>query len=350
MTHKSIRIDHRSIGLDHPPYVIAEMSGNHRGDIGVALSLMEAAKKAGADAIKLQTYTADTITLDHDGPGFVIEGGIWDGKRLYDLYQEASTPWDWHGQLFAKGRELGITVFSSPFDFTAVDFLETLDTPAYKIASFELNDIPLIEKVAATNKPLIMSTGMSDETTIAEALDAARQAGCEDIVLLHCISSYPTPLSQANLNGIRLLAERFQVPVGLSDHTLGTMAPTLSIALGASVIEKHFTTARADGGPDADFSLEPDELHEVCQNCRQAWEALGSGRIGCGNSEKPSQTYRRSLYAVADIAKGDIFSTDNIRSIRPSFGLAPKYLPKILGRKAQTDIVRGTPLSWEHVD
>ena len=350
MTNTDINIDGRLIGPGHPPYIIAEMSGNHRGDINVALSLMETAKQAGADAVKLQTYTSDTITMDHDGPGFVVESGLWEGRRLYELYQEASTPWEWHEQLFAKGRELGITVFSSPFDFTAIDFLEKLNAPAYKIASFEANDIPLIERAAATGKPLIISTGMSNEAEITEALSAARGAGCQDIILLHCISSYPTPLSKANLNGIKKLAERFNVTVGLSDHTLGTLAPSIAIALGASVIEKHFTTARADGGPDAAFSLEPNELVEVCSNCRLAWEALGSNSIGCIDVEEVSLTYRRSLYAVADIEKGERFSQNNVRSIRPAFGLAPKYLSKVLGQHAKSSIKRGTPLSWDLVE
>ena len=337
----------RPIGPGHPPYVIAEMSGNHNGDIDRALALIEAAKAAGADAVKLQTYTADTITLDHDGPEFKIDGGLWNGRNLYDLYQEAHTPWDWHERLFARGAELDITVFSSPFDHTAVNFLEDLGAPAYKIASFEIVDLPLIEKAAATGKPLIISTGMADLREIDDAVAAARGAGCQELVLLHCTSGYPTPVSESRLRTIPDMAGRFGVPVGLSDHTLGIATAMASIALGACVIEKHFTHKRADGGPDAAFSLEPEELSQLTAGCRDAWSALGEASYDRTPSEEKNLIFRRSLYVVRDIAAGEMLTMDNVRSIRPGYGLAVKYLGDILGKKAKTDIPRGTALQWD---
>jgi pseudaminic acid synthase len=345
----TVTIAGRAIGADHPPYVIAEMSGNHNGDIGRACALIAAAKAAGADAVKLQTYTADTITMNHDGPGFVVEGGLWQGQRLYDLYQQAHTPWDWHDRLFAEGKRLGITVFSSPFDATAVDLLEGLDAPAYKIASFELVDLPLIARVARTGKPVIMSTGMSETAEIEEAVACARAAGATEILLLHCVSGYPTPAGEANLKTIPDLAARFAVPVGLSDHSMGLAVPVAAIAMGAVAIEKHFTLRRADGGPDSAFSLESDELAELCSQIRTAWDALGAVRHGCTASEIPSRVYRRSLYVVEDIRAGEAFTAANLRSIRPAYGLAPKHLPEILGRPAACDLARGTPLAWKHV-
>jgi pseudaminic acid synthase len=345
-----ITIAGRRIGPGHPPYVIAEMSGNHNGDIKRAVALLEAAKKAGADAVKLQTYTADTITIDHDGPGFRIEGGLWDGRTLYELYQEAHTPWDWHPQLFAKARELGIAIFSSPFDSTAVDFLEELGAPAFKIASFEIIDLPLIQRAAKTGKPLIISTGVAGLGEIGEAVDAARAGGCREIALLHCTSGYPTPPEDSNLRTLRHLAEAFGVVAGLSDHTPGTAVPVAAVALGANLIEKHFTLRRADGGPDAAFSLEPEELAELVTNCRTAWTALGRISYELEASEKGNKTFRRSLYVVQDIPAGGRFTPENVRSIRPGYGLPPKHLPDVLGRRAGRAIARGTPLAWSLIE
>jgi pseudaminic acid synthase len=348
-TMKRVEIAGRAIGSDAPPFVIAELSGNHNGDLGRAMRLVEAAAHAGADAVKLQTYTADTITIDHDGPEFLIKGGLWDGRRLYDLYQEAHTPWEWHEALFARGRELGMVVLSSPFDTTAVDFLETLDAPAYKIASFEIIDTPLIRHAAATGKPLIISTGMARRDEIADAVAAARETSDAGLVLLHCTSGYPTPPEDSNLRTIPDLARTFDAVTGLSDHTPGIAVSMAAIALGAAVIEKHVTLARADGGPDAAFSLEPDELKALVEGCRQAHAVLGSVRGDPSLSEAGNLVLRRSLYAVTDIGQGEVFSTANVRSIRPGHGLAPKLLPDVLGRRAATNLSRGTALKPEHI-
>lgn len=345
----NFRISGRDIGPYHPPYIIAELSGNHNGDIQRAFAIMEAMKSAGVDAIKLQTYTADTITIDHDGPGFVIEGGLWGGRTLYDLYQEAHTPWEWHAELFAKGRELGLTVFSSPFDESAVDFLEDLNCPAYKIASFEAMDLSLVEKVASTGKPLIVSTGMLLEPEIEELVLAARATGAYDLALLHCVSAYPAPVEASNLKSIVALSERFGVVVGLSDHTLGSVVAVTAVGLGAAIIEKHVTLARIDGGPDAAFSMEPDEVERLVADCNAASLALGYVSLGRQPQAEINAVFRRSLYAVADIKKGDVFSADNVRSIRPGFGLAPKHLKEIVGRKAACDVLYGTPMDWSMV-
>lgn len=349
-----ITIAGRPIGAGHPPYVIAEMSGNHSGDIRRAFALLEAAKKAGADAVKLQTYTADTITIDHDGPGFRIEGGLWNGRTLYELYKEAHTPWDWHPQLFAKACELGIAIFSSPFDPTAIDFLEKLGAPAYKIASFEIVDLPLVQRAARTGKPLIISTGIADLGEIGEAVAAARAAGCSEIALLHCTSGYPTPPEESNLRTLPHLADSFGVVAGLSDHTLGTAVAIAAVALGAPLIEKHFTLDREadvrNKVVDADFSLNPDELSRMVIDCRTAWTALGKVSYELEASEKGNKTFRRSLYAVQDIPAGGRLTAENVRSIRPGYGLPPKHLPEVLGRRAGRAIVRGTPLAWSLIE
>lgn len=349
MSPSELAIANRLVGARHPPYVIAELSANHNGSIERALKLVEVAAEAGADAVKLQTYRADTITIDHDGPEFVLHGGLWDGRRLYELYEEAHTPWEWHGELFAKARSCGITIFSSPFDPTAIEFLEKLGAPAYKIASFEIVDIPLIELCAQTGKPLIISTGMATRAEIGEAVNAALKNGAAGLALLHCTSGYPTPFAEADLRTIPDLAREFGVPVGLSDHTDGVSSAIAAIALGGCIIEKHFTMLRSEGGPDAAFSLEPGELGELTKSCRNAWEALGGVRRERAASEAGFVKFRRSLYVVADIAEGEPLTKSNVRSIRPGLGLPPKHLKDVLGRRAKAAITRGTPLSWEHL-
>ncbi len=345
-----ISIAGRRIGPDQPPYVIAEMSGNHNGDINRAFRILEVAKAAGADAVKLQTYTADTITLDHDGPEFLIEGGLWDGRRLYELYQEAHTPWDWHAPIFARAREIGITVFSAPFDPTAVDLLESLDVPAYKIASPEIVDVGLIRRVARAGKPMIISTGMANLEEIVAAVDAARAGGAEQIVVLHCVSAYPTPPEEANLRTIADLADRLDVVTGLSDHTMDTTVATLAVGMGACVIEKHVTLARADGGVDSAFSLEPPELERLVRDTRMAHAALGAPAYRPTRSEEAGLKFRRSLYVVADVSAGDELTPSNVRSIRPSLGLAPKHLDAVIGRRAARDLKRGEPLAADMVE
>lgn len=350
MHRPEISISGRRIADDAPPYLIAELSGNHNGDIERAFALMAAARRAGADAVKLQTYTADTITLDSDRPDFRIDAGPWAGRRLYDLYSEAHTPWEWHPALFAKGRELGITVFSTPFDPTAVRLLEELNAPAYKIASFEVIDLPLIECVARTGKPMIISTGMADLGEIGDAVAAARRTGAREIALLHCVSAYPAPAEDANLRTVAHLGEAFEVVPGLSDHTLGTAVAVAAVALGARVIEKHVTLRRTDGGPDSAFSLEPEELVALVEGCRAAHAALGQVSYERQASERSNVMFRRSLYAVEDIRAGESITPRNVRSIRPGHGLAPKHLPAVLGRTARSDIARGTALHWALLD
>jgi len=345
----TVSIQGRKIGADQPPYVIAEMSANHNGSLERALAIVEAAHKAGASAIKLQSYRADTITIDHDGPEFMVKGGLWDGYRLYDLYEKAAMPWEWHEPLFKRGKELGIAVFSSPFDDTAVDLLEKLDAPAYKIASLELCDIPLIERVARAGKPIIMSTGASDLGEVAEAVEAARKSGVRELVLLQCTTSYPAPVADSNLETIPHMATMFDAVVGLSDHTMGTAVPVAAVALGAAVIEKHFTLRRADGGVDSTFSLEPEELAQMVRDVNIAWEAKGKVNYGLAESERGNRIYRRSLYIVQDLKAGQVIGAEHVRSIRPGLGLPPKHLKDIIGRRAARDVKRGTPLDWSMV-
>jgi len=344
-----IEICGRKIGEDFEPFVIAEVSANHNGSLDQALAIMEASSDAGAHAVKLQTYTPDTITLNHDGPGFKIDGSLWNGESLYSLYERAHTPWDWHSALFEKGRELGLIVFSSPFDSTAVQFLEELDAPAYKIASFELVDLPLIRLCASTGKPLIMSTGMASLAEIGEAVETAKNAGAEQIALLHCTSGYPTPPDDADLRTIPHLAQAFGRTVGLSDHTPGAGAPIAAVALGASIIEKHVTMCREDGGPDSEFSLEPRELKTLCEGVELAWRALGGVRYDRADSEVANVQFRRSLYVTSDVVAGEKLGPENVRSIRPGYGLPPKMYDIVLGKAVNRDIARGTPLSWDMI-
>lgn len=347
---ENVTINGRQIGPDHEPYVICEVSGNHNGDFDRAIELLDAAAATGADAIKIQSYTPDTITIDSDRDDFLIKGTPWDGKTLYQLYGEAQTPFEWHEALFARAKELGVTLFSSPFDETAVDLLDDLGAPAFKIASFEAIDLPLIRYAAAKGKPMIISTGMANLSEIHEAVRAAREGGCEQLVLLHCVSSYPAPDEQTNLRTLPHLGEAFDCVAGLSDHTMGSAVAVASIALGASVVEKHFTLSRADGGPDADFSLEPEEFASLVTDCKRAWVALGDVSYNLKGAEQGSAQFRRSLYVVKDVAEGEEFTRHNVRSIRPGFGLAPKNLDRVIGMKASKKILRGFPLTWDCVN
>ena len=339
----------RLIGNAHPPYVIAELSANHNGKLETAMRIVEAAKKAGADAIKIQTYRPDTITLNSDKEDFKISGGLWDGRTLYDLYEEAHMPWEWHEPLFSHAKRLGITIFSSPFDNTAVDLLANLDAPAYKIASFEAIDHELIKYVAGVGKPMIISTGMADEDEIGEAIAAARDGGCKDLAILHCVSGYPAPASDYNLRTIPDMIKRFGLVTGLSDHTLDNTTAITSVGMGASIIEKHFTLDRSGGGPDDSFSLEPLEMKALCDGARTAWAALGQVDYGRKASEQGNVKFRRSLYFVNDMKKGDLIKPGDIRSVRPGYGLAPKYLESILGKCLSVDVNKNTAVSWSTI-
>lgn len=344
-----IEIAGRPIGPAHSPYVIAELSANHNGKLETALRIIEEAQKAGADAVKLQTYKPDTITLNCDSEDFKIRGGLWDGRTLYELYEEAHMPWDWHKPLFERARQLGITIFSSPFDNTAVDLLEDLNTPAYKIASFEAIDLPLIKYVASTGKPMIISTGMADEQEIQEAIDMAREGGCKQLAVLHCVSGYPAPAADYNLRTIPDMIERFGLVTGLSDHTLDNTTAITSVAMGASIIEKHFTLNRSGGGPDDSFSLEPAELVALCQGAQTAWSALGRVDYGRKSSEQGNVKFRRSLYFIKNLKAGETITPDCLKSVRPGFGLPPKYFSEVVGKRTSTDVFYGTPLKLNDI-
>lgn len=345
--NECIEIDGRKIGGAHLPYVIAEMSANHNGNIDTAFAIISQAKQAGADAVKIQTYRPDTITLDSALPDFQIHDGLWAGKTLYQLYEWAHTPWEWHEALFDYARKLGITIFSSPFDNTAVDLLESLNAPAYKIASFEAVDLPLIKCVASTGKPMIISTGMADAEEIAEAIVAAREGGCKELAILHCVSGYPAPAEDYNLRTIPDMIARHGLVTGLSDHTLDNTTAITSVALGASIIEKHFTLDRSGGGPDDSFSLEPQELAALCRDTKTAWQALGRVDYGRKSSEQGNVKFRRSLYFVKDLKAGEIIAADSIRSVRPGFGISPKYFEKIVGCRVKVSVAAGSAVSFD---
>ena len=348
MKQDTLKIDNRLIGNDYSPFIIAEMSGNHNQSLERALEIVEAVAKTGAHALKLQTYTADTMTLDIKGGEFFIDdpNSIWQGESLYDLYKKAYTPWEWHQPIFDRCSELGIIGFSTPFDATAVDFLESLNVPCYKIASFENTDLPLIRKVAQTGKPMIISTGMATVAELDETVRTAREAGCQDLVLLKCTSTYPATPENSNILTIPHLRELFKVQVGLSDHTMGVGVAVASVALGATVIEKHFTLRRADGGVDSAFSMEPEEMAQLVVESERAWQALGKVQYGPLEVEKKSRLHRRSLYITQDIKAGEILTKENVQAIRPGLGLPPKFLETVLGKRVNTDVKYGTPLSW----
>lgn len=345
-----MKIANKPIGQKHSPYIIAEISANHNGNKQAALDLIDVAKQSGADAVKLQTYTADTITLDCDSEEFQIKGGLWDGRTLYELYQEAHTPWEWHKDLFDYARKIDLTIFSSPFDHTAVDLLEDLNAPAYKIASFEAVDLPLIKYVAQTKKPMIISTGMADAEEITEAIAAARDGGCQELAILHCVSGYPAPAEDYNLRTLIDMQTRFGVPVGLSDHTLDNTTAIAAVTMGACIVEKHFTLDRSRGGPDDSFSLEPDELTALCRDTKTAWQALGQVDYGRKSSEQGNVQFRRSLYFVKDMKAGDVIDESCIRSVRPGYGLAPKFYEAVLGKRVNTNIGKNTPVQSEFIE
>jgi pseudaminic acid synthase len=347
-----MKIGERTVGDGFPPLIVAEMSGNHNQSLDRALEMVDVAVQAGAQALKIQTYTADTMTIDVDDGDFFISdpNSLWKGKSLYKLYQEAYTPWEWHERIFDRCRHHGIIGFSTPFDETAVDFLEKLDVPCYKIASFELVDLPLIKYVAATGKPMILSTGMADAEEMQEAIDAAREGGCKELAILHCVSGYPAPADDYNLRIIPDMIQRFGLVTGLSDHTLSNTTAIASIAMGVSIIEKHFTLDRSGGGPDDSFSIEPEELKQLCEDSKTAWESLGQVNYARKKSEERNVIFRRSLYVVKDIKAGEVITKENVRCIRPGYGLKPKFLGQVIGRKALHDISYGTPLLLESLE
>ncbi|MDA3807202.1 MAG: pseudaminic acid synthase [Thiomicrorhabdus sp.] len=350
MKINTIKIDNIKIGHDQPPFIIAELSANHDGNIDRALKIIKMAKSCGANAVKLQTYRPDTITLDSKSPEFMIKGGLWDGRTLYELYEEAHLPWEWHAPLFDYAKKLGIIIFSSPFDSTAVDLLESLNAPAYKIASCEVIDLPLIKYVARTGKPMIISTGMANADEIQEAIDAARDGGCKELAILHCVSGYPAPPEDYNLKTLQDMQQRFGLVTGLSDHTVDNTTAIASVALGASIIEKHVTLDRSGGGPDDSFSLEPEDLKALCQGARTAWQALGQVDYGLKSSEQGNVKFRRSLYFVKDLKAGDVITVDAVKSVRPGYGLAPKYLDEIVGSIVLVDVASCSPVTANVVE
>ena len=340
-------INGRLISKNEKPYIIAELSANHNGSLEKAKQTILAAKKSGADAIKIQTYTPDTMTIDSSKKDFIIEGGLWDGYKLYDLYKEAYTPFEWHYDLFEFAKEVGITIFSSPFDETAVDLLESLGAPAYKIASFEILDLALIEYIAKTKKPILMSTGMASIEEIDDAVNTALKGGCKELLIFHCVSSYPTPVDEANLKNIISLKKRYGLEIGLSDHTIGNQVASSAVALGATAIEKHFTLSRKNKGPDSEFSMEPDELIDLVSSVYLVWKSLGKNDFTRSKSELSSKVFRRSLYFVVDLLKGEVIKPEHIRRIRPGYGLAPKFLNEIVGRKLKVSVERGDSVNWD---
>lgn len=347
--NKFFSINNRLIGEHCPPYLIAELSGNHKGSLERALTLIEKAASTGVDAIKIQTYRPDTITLNHDGPEFCLTQGLWQGRTLFDLYQEAHTPWEWHAELFAKAKSLGVTLFSSPFDCSAIDLLEELNCPAYKIASFEITDIKLLNYAASTGKPIIMSTGMATKDEIAEAVQAISDGGGQQLAILHCVSGYPTPIIDCHLKTITDLKQNYQLPIGLSDHTLEHTTAITAVALGASIVEKHFTLIEDDDSVDAKFSLSPEQFSELVKETKKAWQALGKVNYQLKTSEVENRSFRRSLYISQDIKSGERFTESNIRSVRPGLGLHPRYLSQVLSSTAKNNLTVGTALSFSHI-
>ncbi len=347
---KPILINGRKIGVNYPPYIIAELSANHNGILAKALDTISEAKKRGADAIKLQTYSADTMTIDCDKEDFIIKGGLWDGYQLYQLYEEAQTPFDWHKEMFEHAKKVGITCFSTPFDETAVDLLEEMNTPAYKVASFEATDLPLIKYIASTKKPMIVSTGMANLEEIEEMVSVVREQGCEDLIILHCISSYPAPVEQSNLLTILDLQNRFGNQVGLSDHTTSNTASIVATTMGATVIEKHFILDRNDTGPDSSFSIMPEELENLCKETNDAWLSLGQAGYERKKAEEDNVKFRRSVYFVKALEAGDVITADSIRRIRPGYGLPPKFEADIIGRKVKKSVTVGTATSWDLIE
>ena len=350
MVTNTIKIDGRKIGDGHSPYIIAEMSANHNGEISNAYRIIDMAKECGADAVKLQTYRPDTITMNIRTPEFMIKGGLWDGQSLYELYEKAFMPWDWHKLLFNYAKKVGITIFSSPFDSTAVDLLEDLNAPAYKIASFEAIDIPLIKYVAKTKKPMIISTGMANVDEIQEAIDAALGSGCTELAILHCVSGYPAPVEDYNLKTLVNMQERFGLVTGLSDHTIDNTTSIVSVGLGASIIEKHVTLDRNAGGPDDSFSLESGELKSLCEKAKIAWSSVGHVDYGRKSSEIGNAQFRRSLYVAESLSCGDVITERNIKSIRPGYGLAPKYMTEIIGKKINKNMAVGDSLQSHNIE